>query len=70
MITGKSTLRANKFIAVCCTSDGYTLIDRIQGTVLANLIVWNQADDQINTVLKDAVLNAYYEYGQSLKCYD
>lgn len=69
MNTGSKS-RAAKYIAVCRTTDGYVLIDRMQGTVLANLKVFNLADDQINSKLKDTILDAYYEYGKALECYD
>lgn len=48
---------------------GYRIIDHMSGNVIAEFWVAENANDVLNTRLRDTFIRAYYEYGKKLGAY-
>lgn len=65
----RKTGKARQFIGVRRCAAGYVIFDRASQRTLVQMLVVNQADDLLNTRLRDAVVDAYFEYGKALNIY-
>ena len=61
--------QAAEFITCQRVPGGYLLFDLSNGNNLATLVVDEGANDVLNTLLRDTVMQAYYEYGKHLGYY-
>ena len=59
----------NEYIGVQRTKEGYNIVDKRTRICMAKLYISTLADDTDNTKLRDAVVNAYYQYGKALEMY-
>ncbi len=67
--TNSNVKKASQFFYVVRQPYGYDIYEKISRTLLGKLMVVNSAPDNLNSMLRDSVLNAYYEYGKNLGVY-
>lgn len=61
--------QAAEFINCQRVPGGYILADLFNGNTLATLVVDEGANDVLNSMLRDAVMKVYHEYGKHLGYY-
>ncbi len=67
--TNSNVKKAMQLFHVVRQNYGYDIIEKASGLVICKLIAINSAPDYLNTMLRDAVVNAYYTYGKNLGMY-
>lgn len=58
-----------RYLQVLRTVEGYILIDKIHNIPVMQVVVHEDATDDCNSKLRDALIKDYYEYGKAIGMY-